>query len=180
MQEPQSPESNNQHNKTGKWMFALAWIAALLLVTIWFDDLLMERINPNAEPQSYRSSSGVEVRLKQNMMGHYVVTGSINGRKVVFLLDTGATSVSIPAHLTDELGLIPGMQGRAQTANGIVTVFNTRISELTLGDITLNDVSGTLNPGMKSDEILLGMSALKDLEFTQKDGWLVLRDTRFN
>lgn len=180
MQEPQSPQANNQQSKMGKWMFTFAWLAALLLLTLWFDDLLMERVNPNSEPQSMRSSSGIEVRLKQNVMGHYVVTGSINGRKVVFLLDTGATSVSIPAHLSDELGLIPGRQGRAQTANGIVTVFNTRIDELKLGDIKLNDVPGTLNPGMKSDEILLGMSALKDLEFTQKDGWLVLRDSRFN
>lgn len=44
-------------------------------------------------------------------------------------------------------------------------------------DVHLRDVAGSLNPGMKNDEILLGMSALKDLEFTQKDGWLVLRDT---
>ncbi len=174
----QTPNSQDmQQNKMGKWMFTFAWLAALLLATLYFDDVLMKKVNPNTQPQSTHSSSGVEVKLKQNVMGHYVATGSINGYKVVFLLDTGATSVSIPAHLTERLGLIPGRQSRAQTANGVVTVFQTRVNELKLGDITLRDVAGSLNPGMKNDEILLGMSALKDLEFTQKDGWLVLRDT---
>lgn len=174
--QPPQPQ-DVQQSKMGKWMFTLAWLAALLLATLYFDDVLMERVNPNTQPQSMHSASGVEVKLKQNVMGHYVATGSINGYKVVFLLDTGATSVSIPAHLTDKLGLIPGRQARVQTANGTVTVFQTRVNELRLGDIKLHNVAGNLNPGMKNDEILLGMSALKDLEFTQKDGWLVLRDT---
>lgn len=171
------PEQHAQQKNMGKWMFTLAWLAALLLLTLWFDDLLMERINPNSTPQSMRTQSGVEVSLKQNAMGHYITTGKINGHKVIFLLDTGATDVSVPAHLANKLGLRPGMSARSMTANGVVTVHNTRINTLSIGDILLRNVEGNLNPGMGGDEILLGMSALKQLEFSHKDGWLTLRDT---
>lgn len=174
----QEPEPQaQQQDKAGKWMLTFAWLAALLLLTLWFDDLLMDRINPNSDPISMSSSSGIEVNLKRNVMGHYVTTGTINGQKVIFLLDTGATDVSIPAHMADKLGLVPGRRSRSMTANGTVTVYDTHIDEVGIGDILLRDIEGNLNPGMNGNEILLGMSALKQLEFTQKNGWLLLRDT---
>jgi len=46
-----------------------------------------------------------------------------------------------------------------------------------LGEILLHDVAALITPGMDGDEVLLGMSALKQLEFTQRDGTLVLRQT---
>jgi aspartyl protease family protein len=62
-----------------------------------------------------------------------------------------------------------------QTANGRVEVAQTTIARLAIGDIELFDVNANLNPGVKQNEILLGMSALKQLEFSQKGEWLVLR-----
>ncbi|MBT8148751.1 MAG: retroviral-like aspartic protease family protein, partial [Gammaproteobacteria bacterium] len=61
------------------------------------------------------------------------------------------------------------------TANGPVKVYSTRIGKLQLGDIVLYDVPADLNPGMDgSNEILLGMSALSQVEFSQRDGVLLL------
>ena len=178
MQENQPPQDQEtaQQKSMGKWMMVLAWLSALLLLTVWFDDLLLERFNPNTDPSSYSSMKGVEVRLKRNVMGHYITTGKINGQNVTFLLDTGATDVSIPAHLAPHLGLLPGARVRTKTANGTIIVRDTNINELNIGDIQLFNVEGNLNPGLHGDEILLGMSALKKLEFQQKDGWLILRD----
>ncbi|MDF2178415.1 TIGR02281 family clan AA aspartic protease [Aliiglaciecola sp. CAU 1673] len=159
----------------GKWMMVLAWVAALGLLTLWFDDELNKQFNPNAEPLSYRQDTATEVKLKRNRQGHYVSGGFINGVPVTFLLDTGATQVSIPAHLGHKLGLSAGHSQRVLTANGTVNVSSTTVGELQLGDILLNNISANLNPGMGGDEILLGMSALKQLEFTQRGDWLTLR-----
>ncbi|WP_232358738.1 retropepsin-like aspartic protease family protein [Paraneptunicella aestuarii] len=181
MQSEQDPNSQQQaevqQKSMGKWMMFFAWIAALIVLTTWFDDLLLERINPNTEPTSYSSQyGGIEVRLKRNAMGHYVTSGKINGQPVTFLLDTGATDVSIPAHLATQLGLSEGARLRTRTANGTITVRETHIDSINIGDIQLRNIEGNLNPGLHGDEILLGMSALKKLEFQQKDGWLILRD----
>lgn len=167
--EPQSDSS------MAKWMLLFAWIAGIGLLTVIFDDQLAKQFNPNADPISSKTPSGVEVKLKRNKMGHYVTGGAINGQPVIFMLDTGATDVSIPAHLAEQLSLIKGRQQRVRTANGIVTVAETNLARLDIGDITLYNVDANLNPGQRDNEILLGMSALKQLEFSQKDDWLILR-----
>ncbi len=91
------------------------------------------------------------------------------------MLDTGATSVAVPASLAQQLGLKPGYRHKAVTANGIVEVRDTRIDTLTIGPITLRNVQASINPGMSGPEILLGMSALKDLELTQRDNTLTIK-----
>jgi aspartyl protease family protein len=60
------------------------------------------------------------------------------------------------------------------TANGPITVFETRISELSIGDITLFNVRASINPAMPPPQILLGMSALKQIEFVQRGDSLTL------
>lgn len=165
-----------QQNKLGKGMLVMAWIIGLGLLTLMFDDQLAEQLNPNAEPISSTVMGVQEVRLKQNRAGHYVTGGAINGQPVVFLLDTGATQVSVPMHLAEQLNLQKGRGSWVQTANGRVQVAQTTIQRLSIGDIQLVNVAAHLNPGFKDNEILLGMSALKQLEFTQKGDWLILRN----
>ncbi|AWL12905.1 hypothetical protein HMF8227_02453 [Saliniradius amylolyticus] len=158
----------------GRWMAVLAWIALLGLLTLWFNEELTEQFNPNQQPLSQTQNGRQEVRLKQNRQGHYVASGLINGSPVTFLLDTGATHVSIPAHLGERLNLQPGARSRVMTANGSITVAQTRIDRLQLGDISLYDVRANLNPGMGGEAILLGMSALKQVDFRQSGEWLYL------
>lgn len=162
--------------KMGKWMLVIAWLAGLGLLTLFFDEQIADQLNPNRDPISYTNQSGTEVRLKRNRMGHYVSGGEINGVPVTFLLDTGATDVSIPFHLKDQLNLRAGRGQMVRTANGSLQVAQTSIAELSIGDIQLTDVRANLNPGMTDNEILLGMSALKQLEFTQRGDWLILRN----
>jgi aspartyl protease family protein len=166
---------HQQDNKMAKWMLILAWAAGLGLLTLLFNEQLAQQLNPNARPLSSVEGGISEVKLTQNRYGHYVSGGTINGQPVVFLLDTGATDVSVPWHLAEQLHLQPGRKSSLQTANGRVEVAQTIIGRLAIGDIELFDVKANLNPGVKQNEILLGMSALKQLEFTQKGEWLVLR-----
>ncbi|WP_018983215.1 retropepsin-like aspartic protease family protein [Salinimonas chungwhensis] len=165
----------SSEKSAGKWMFILAWVCGLGLMTLIFGDVLEGQRNPNQEPESVRVDGQTEVRLKQNRQGHYVTNGTINGQQVTFLIDTGATNVAVPASMQNELGLQAGRSGLAQTANGVVRVAQTTIDSLTIGDIELNNVQAHLNPGLGEGQILLGMSVLRQLEFTQREDWLILR-----
>lgn len=164
-------------NKIGKIFIWIAWIIVLALLVFVFQDVLEKQWNPNVQPEYRLTESGkAEVRLLQNKQGHYVTQGKINDQKVTFLLDTGATNVSIPAHIADKLQLTSSGSHVAQTANGNVRVYKTTLDQLNIGNLFLYNVSASINPGMKSDEILLGMSALKKVEFSQSGNLLILRE----
>ena len=116
-----------------------------------------------------------EVALKRNRLGHYVTAGTINGEPVVFLLDTGATGVAVPAELANRLRLRRGRAMVTNTANGPSRSYQTRLNEVGIGDIRLNNVQATIAPGLQMREVLLGMSFLKYIEFTQRGDTLTLR-----
>jgi len=174
MRNPAEEKPASPH-KLGSGMTILAWILALGLLTYYFSRFLDQQHNPNTNIAS-RSVAGVnEVLLQQNRQGHYVASGRINGEPLEFILDTGATMVAIPAHIARELRLERGAAMDFMTANGMVSVYATRLDAVALGDITLNNVRATINPQMDGDSILLGMSFLRDLEFTQRNDQLILR-----
>ena len=163
--------------RAGRVMWVLAWGAGLLLATHFFGNWEDRQRNPNQTPQSVHGEGFVEVSLASSRQGHYVVNGQIDGQDVTFLLDTGATQVAIPNQVARDLGLQAGAPVQIRTANGLATAHRTRLERLQLGDIVLHDVSALIAQGMDGDEILLGMSALKQLEFSQKGGTLVLRQS---
>jgi aspartyl protease family protein len=161
--------------RIGKIMLVLAWLLVLGLLTVFFNAWLDKRDNPNRHLVS-RIDDGVrEVVLRRNLAGHYVAPGWINGQPVRFLVDTGASRVSIPERLADPLGLAKGRPLRSATANGTITVYSTVARKVTLGDIEVHGVPADLNPYMEEDVVLLGMSFMKHLELVQKDGTLTIR-----
>lgn len=161
--------------RAGRVMLVLAWGAGILLATKFFADWEQSRFNPNRQPVSQVSGGHIEVLLESNVQGHFVASGRINGEAVVFLLDTGATDVAIPAEVAGKLGLERGAPILLQTANGQTTGYRTVLDSLSFGDIVLRGVRAIVAPGFDGEQILLGMSALKQLEFTQRAGTLVLR-----
>ncbi len=164
-------------NKIAKMFIWITWVIALALLMFLFQDVLDEQYNPNSQPEMRLTSDGkAEVTLDQNRQGHYLIRGTIDGSAVTFLLDTGATQVSVPAHIAKQLGLVAQGSYRVQTANGSITVYKTEIAQLSLGNIFLYNVTANINPAMKADEILLGMSALKRVDFQQTGKQLILRD----
>lgn len=157
-------------------MLAASLAAGLLLMTWFFDGMLSRQTNPNSRPSSQMLSSGVvELSLLRNRQGHYVLSGLINDEPATLLLDTGATDVVIPAGLAENAGLRRGAAMQAMTANGVITVYTTVVDELQMGDIRLYDVRASINPAMRGDMVLLGMSALRQVEFSQRGDTLTLR-----
>lgn len=159
----------------GLTMFVLAWAVLLVLVALLFDEWLTKQHNPNQSPDSMIRNGNIEVILLPNSQHHYVVNGSINNHAVVFLLDTGATDVVIPLSLAKKIGLPLGAKQYATTANGTIGVYRSRLDRLQIGDITLRDVEASINPGMDNPVVLLGMSALSRVEFSQRGDTLILR-----
>ena len=171
-----SPPTQPPERKLGQGMLAICFALALAALTVFFDGWIARQNNPNTDPNSETLKDGsLQVILLRNRQGHYVSAGTVNGRPVTFLLDTGATDVAVPAGLAENLGLNYGTQTRVNTAAGVVPVFSTTINRLTLGQIELSGVSASITPSMGGETILLGMSALKQIEFTQRGNTLTLR-----
>jgi aspartyl protease family protein len=167
--------AENPHRSLGRGM---AWLASLLILGmfyLYFQNSLDARNHPNRQLQV---TPGGELVLKRGGDGHYIFPGTINGHPLSFLLDTGATLVSVPAGLADELGLSAGATQRSITANGVVATRATRLDALGFGPFTLHGVPASINPGMAGDQILLGMSVLRHLEFTQRGDSLILHALR--
>ncbi|NBS24769.1 MAG: TIGR02281 family clan AA aspartic protease [Gammaproteobacteria bacterium] len=168
-------DPKQESRRIGHGMIAAGFVLGIVLLTFMFDGVLENDRNPNSNPDSHTNVFGAkEVILQSNRQGQYVLTGSINNVTAEFILDTGATDVVIPEGLARASGLEYGFQSQAMTANGLVNIYTTRINELRLGSITLEDVRASINPAMHESMVLLGMSALRQIEFVQQGAQLTL------
>jgi aspartyl protease family protein len=131
---------------------------------------------PAAEA-SGTSGIGSSVVIAADARGHYLVNGTINGAASVrFLVDTGATMVSISADDARRAGIayLSGQRGLTQTASGIVQVYRVKLDTVKVGDITLYNVDATVHPGSGLPIGLLGMSFLNRTEMRREGAALTL------
>lgn len=168
-------DSHRETQRLGKGMLFIFWLMIIGLLTWAFGNWEDHQRNPNTDPISSVNNEYREVILNSNQQHHYLANGFINGQGVTFLLDTGATDVVIPQTLANKLDLIPGQPKIAHTANGTVRVYATSLNSLQLGSIQLYNVRASINPGMQGNQVLLGMSALRSIDFQQRNGQLILR-----
>lgn len=162
----------------GLGMMIMAWVVLLGLGVLFFGDALEKQFNPNQKLDTQYSEAGMrEVVLQRNKYGHYVTSGTINGKPVTFMLDTGATGVAIPEAIAQKLGIKRGRPYRTQTANGISTSYAALLDSVAVGEIELRNVQAGIAPGLAMDQILLGMTFLKHIEFTQRGDTLILRQS---
>ncbi len=170
-----SPQHGNDKRVSG-WMWIGFWLLLLVLLGFIMQNQLDKDRNPNQNLTTALTSEGVkEVALKRNRYGHYNLTGEINGDEVEFLLDTGATDISIPASVADKMGLQRLQEVQFYTANGIAKGYLTKVDEVRVGEIVLRNLRASINPNVSDDTVLLGMSFLKKIEFTQRGDTLILR-----
>lgn len=121
-------------------------------------------------------SDHATVVLTPDKNGHFVSSGSINGASVRFLVDTGATMVSMSVEDARRAGVnyIVGERGYSQTANGVTAVYKVKLGQVTLGDITLRDIDGVVHENSALPVVLLGMSFLGKLEMRREGNSLTL------
>lgn len=165
--------------KVGKMMMIIAWLLGMFLAVKFFAGWEERQINPNQSPGSSYGANYVEVTLDSGRGEHYSATGKINGQTVNFVVDTGATSVALSEQLANQLQLKKLMPVELSTANGIVQGWITRLDAVSLGAIELHNVSATISPNMDND-VLLGMSFLRYLDFIHRNNQLILRQYKSN
>ncbi|WP_119328130.1 retropepsin-like aspartic protease family protein [Cysteiniphilum halobium] len=150
------------------------WIVIFIVITYLAHSYLQHEEKVNLTPITKQNT--VEKTVILNAYNHhYISFGFINNVSVKFLVDTGASSVSIPEHIAKQIGLKKGLGYTVSTANGNITVYQTLIDQLRIGNITLTNVRASINPQANDDFVLLGMSALKQLEMIQKNNTLILK-----
>ncbi len=171
-----SEQEKDFSHSVGRWMIVLSWVAAIALMTLLFTNILDKKYNPNQNVSTNINHDGSkQVVLQSSRHGHYIASGKINTQPVVFLVDTGASFVSVPEKVANKVGLKKGHPATVTTANGNITVYTTILDEISIGDIVLYNVRADINPHMQGEEILLGMSFLRNLSVTHEDGMLTIR-----
>ena len=120
-------------------------------------------------------SERATVTLTPDRNGHFVSSGSVNGTSVRFLVDTGATGVSMSVEDARRAGVnyLAGTPGYSQTANGIAPIYRVKLANVRLGDISLNDIDGVVHDAALP-VVLLGMSFLGRLEMRREGESLTL------
>jgi aspartyl protease family protein len=108
-----------------------------------------------------KSSSAREIVLTAGPGGHFTTLGSINGQSVRFMVDTGATLVSMGRDEAQRLGLdlSNARVGTAQTANGPVPMQVVTLSSVRVGEVEVFNVLASVGP-QSMPYLLLGNSFL--------------------
>jgi aspartyl protease family protein len=130
--------------------------------------------------QHYTSKSASDDRqsavLAADGRGHFHADGAINGGSMRFILDTGATSIALPAADAVRLGLDyrKGRPGTIHTANGPAPVWRVKLDSVRVGGIELQNVDAlVLEQGL--DVGLLGMSFLNRVEMFRSGETMTLK-----
>lgn len=163
------PHSNLQ----AMWPVIAAFVGIVIVMSLAFEHVIEKRANPNASLVAGAGGDG-RVVLQRNRYGSYVAPGQINGKPVTFLVDTGASSVAMPDSVARRLGLERGAEYVSQTAAGLTKSYETFIDSVVIGGIQVQNVRGSIVPAMGGDEILLGMTVLRHIDFSQQGDRLVL------
>jgi len=123
-----------------------------------------------------RTSARASLVLHANAGGHFVDSGSINGRPMQFIVDTGATAVSIGRAEAERLGvkLQDGKSVRMQTANGTTQGWLVKLASVRIGPLEQHDVEAIVTQE-PMPYVLLGNSFLQPYEMTRKGGELTLQ-----
>ena len=137
------------------------------------------RLPVAAAPIRSESQSGIRVALAPDSRGHYIASGTVNGSPVRFLVDTGATAVTISTEVARRIGIdvTQGQPVLVTTANGRVSARRVRLDRVTLGALTLHQVDAIVQDGL-GEQSLLGMTFLNRTDL-RRDGNLLVLTKRY-
>jgi aspartyl protease family protein len=133
----------------------------------------VKRVEPAPQSSAYRT-----VTVRADRLGHFQVEGSVDGRRLDFMVDTGATVVALREADAGKLGIFPSPRdytGLTSTANGTIRVAPVRLPSLEVNGIRVYDVNAVVIPDHALSVNLLGMSFLSRVRrFEMANGRLVM------
>jgi aspartyl protease family protein len=121
------------------------------------------------------SARGSRIVLPVGSGGHFMAQGAINGQAVSFMVDTGATAVSMGVSDAERLGLNykTGERGMVNTANGSAPAWRIRLASVRVADVEVYDVEAIISP-QPMPFLLLGNSFLNRFQMKRDHDQMVL------
>ena len=117
--------------------------------------------------------------IPRDARGHFATEGRIDGQRVAFMVDTGASVIALNESSAARFGLRPSRsdyRATVSTANGTVKAAPTRLSRVEVGELIVRDVDAMVLPDEALSENLLGLSFLSKLRrFEYANGRMVLQ-----
>jgi aspartyl protease family protein len=149
---------------------------------------MAERMTPAlANTASSRKAGPVEMpaqaglrnlSIPRDARGHFQTEGRIDGQRIDFMVDTGASVVALNEKSAARFGLRPSRgdyNATVTTANGTIKAARTRLAMIDVGGLVVRDVDAMVLPDEALSENLLGLSFLSKLRrFEYANGRLVL------
>ncbi|HSN38750.1 MAG TPA: TIGR02281 family clan AA aspartic protease [Burkholderiales bacterium] len=121
-----------------------------------------------------------QITLTADVRGHFLTTGAINGNPIQFLVDTGATSITLSTSDARRLGVnyLAGAHVYAQTASSVTPAYKVKLDSVRVGGVTANNVDAIVIDGATLPVALLGMSFLNRMEM-RRDGLTMTLTKRY-
>jgi aspartyl protease family protein len=138
-------------------LWGLIFLGVIAGIGLWSD------IRRDVLPRQTVFEAGGRIEVPRANDGHYYMTLSVDGTKVLFVVDTGATDIVLTEDDAQRVGInVDSLvySGMAGTANGTVRTARTVVSSLALGPMEDRNVSVWVNQG-QMDTSLLGMAYLR-------------------
>ena len=123
------------------------------------------------------SSSARNLVLTKSGNGHFKVDGRIDGRRLEFLVDTGASHIALRESDARRIGIHlrkSDFNIKVNTANGVTQAAKVELRTVEVGDILVRNVPAVVHPDEGLGVNLLGMSFLSRVRWTHERGKLVL------
>jgi len=164
-------------------VFAIAVLVVAAFAARYADSALVARpqaaaVQPVAEPRQTSGGQHTMV-LDGDRAGHFQVEARIDGRRLDFLVDTGASLVVLRESAAATVQIFPkpsDYTARVSTANGTVKAAPMTLGRIEIGDITVFDVRALVLPDEALSQNLLGVSFLSRLKrYEVADGHMVLQ-----
>jgi aspartyl protease family protein len=148
---------------------------------------MADRMTPAlAKPASHQAApaamaapvAGRTLNIPHDARGHFATEGQIEGQRIGFMVDTGASVIALNESSAARFGLRPARDdynATVTTANGTIKAARTRIAMVDVGGLVVRDVDAMVLPDEALSENLLGLSFLSKLKrFEYANGMMVL------
>lgn len=132
----------------------------------------------SVQPQAPSRAGIRSVTIPRDSSGHFLTEGRIDGRRLGFMVDTGASVIALNERSAAQIGVRPrpsDYTANVSTANGSIKAARTRLAMVDIGGLVVRDVDALVLPDEALSENLLGLSFLSKLKrFEMASGKLVM------
>lgn len=148
--------------------FAAWWVVIFIVIMTSYayrDVFLNSKMGAELVPGRVSIQGDGAMVLHARADGHFYINAMLNGQKILFMIDTGATDMMLTKQTAERVGLVPAHNAKKKmysTANGVSAGVEVRIHRMQIGEVVLRDAVAYINQG-DAGVNLLGMQFLKHL-----------------